>query len=267
MDDALRTGLWNALLTNHFAFVEADPYGYGPAKLYPVGGLEKTCRLVWSMYFKEPLDTYPKSWEGIHERMRKYFFGAPWNEVYDFVEFIPKAFERDDVNDAFYRQANAVLVREMSAYRFVSGSVVRVTDQVEIDAIESGLHLPRSLRTVTEHLERALEHLSDRDSPDYRNSIKESISAVEGICALATGQQKADFNAALRLLEQRAGLHGALKSAFNSLYGYTSDSSGIRHALLDEATLSHDDAKFMLVACSAFVNYLKALFEMAGIRY
>lgn len=77
------------------------------------------------------------------------------------------------------------------------------------------------------------------------------------MCALITGQQKSDLNAALRELERRVGLHGALKSAFNSLYGFTSDSNGIRHALLDETNLTFDDAKFMLVTCSAFVNYLK----------
>ncbi|WGS63939.1 hypothetical protein [Marinitoga aeolica] len=42
------------------------------------------------------------------------------------------------------------------------------------------------------------------------------------------------------------------------LYGYTSDEKGIRHALLEgESTnISFDEAKFMLVSCSAYVNYL-----------
>jgi len=44
-----------------------------------------------------------------------------------------------------------------------------------------------------------------------------------------------------------------------ALYGYTSDSGGIRHALSDEdVTPTFEDAKFMLVSCSAFINYLKA---------
>ena len=110
-----------------------------------------------------------------------------------------------------------------------------------------------------------MARLSDRKSPDYRNSIKESISAVEGMCALITRQERSDLNAALRELERHVGLHGALKAAFNSLYGFSSDSNGIRHALLDEAKLTFDDAKFMLVTCSAFVNYLKALMAQAGL--
>ena len=56
-------------------------------------------------------------------------------------------------------------------------------------------------------------------------------------------------------------IHSALKSAFWSLYGYTSDESGIRHNTgIDEKT-TFEEAKFMLVACSAFLNYLMQIYE------
>lgn len=59
------------------------------------------------------------------------------------------------------------------------------------------------------------ELLADRKSPDYRNSIKESISAVEAICKLITGSQKATLEDALRQLETKLGsVHPALKDAF-----------------------------------------------------
>ena len=51
------------------------------------------------------------------------------------------------------------------------------------------------------------------------------------------------------------------------LYGYTSDADGIRHALLDESDLDFEDAKFMLVSCSAFTNYLKGKAIKAGIDF
>lgn len=46
------------------------------------------------------------------------------------------------------------------------------------------------------------------------------------------------------------------RAALGNLYGYTSDGDGIRHSLLEEPNLDYSDAKFMLVTCSAFVNYL-----------
>jgi len=61
-------------------------------------------------------------------------------------------------------------------------------------------------------------------------------------------------------------MHSALKSAFSSLYGYTSDADGIRHALLNEPNLYFEDAKFMLVSCSTFINYLIIKASKAGIK-
>jgi len=40
-------------------------------------------------------------------------------------------------------------------------------------------------------LSRALELLSDRKQPDYRNSIKESISAVEATCQVFASKSRA----------------------------------------------------------------------------
>jgi hypothetical protein len=53
-------------------------------------------------------------------------------------------------------------------------------------------------------------------------------------------------------------LHPALAEGLSKLYGWTSDAEGIRHALMDEPSLSFAEAKYMLVSCSAFVNYLTA---------
>ena len=112
------------------------------------------------------------------------------------------------------------------------------------------------LRGAREHLSSALRLLSDRDQPDYRNSIKESISSVESAAAALTGSKKPELKDALRLLETKGRLHPALRGTFERLYGWTSDESGVRHALMEESSLDFSDAYFMLVACSAFVYYL-----------
>ena len=70
----------------------------------------------------------------------------------------------------------------------------------------------------------------------------------------------------MKVLTDKIELHTALQQAFKKLYGYTSDADGIRHALLEEASLDFEDAKFMLVACSAFVNYLKIKASKVGIQ-
>jgi hypothetical protein len=140
-----------------------------------------------------------------------------------------------------------------------------VTSESEIESIEESLSATEKLKPVNEHLTVALSYLSDRQSPDYRNSIKEAISAVESLCNLIAGD-KSTLGEALSKVEQVISIHPALKKAFSSIYGYTSDASGIRHAMLDSSNLAFEDAKFMLVSCSAFINYLLAKATKAQVK-
>ncbi len=90
---------------------------------------------------------------------------------------------------------------------------------------------------------------------------------MEAICNRILSSSKATLGQALSELDEQklVTVHPALREAFKKLYGYTSDAGGIRHALLDESNLDFEDAKFMLVSCSAFVNYLRAKAIKAGI--
>lgn len=42
----------------------------------------------------------------------------------------------------------------------------------------------------------------------------------------------------------------------NKKFQNTSDAEGIRHALLNESSLGYEDSLYMLISCSAFINYL-----------
>lgn len=55
---------------------------------------------------------------------------------------------------------------------------------------------------------------------------------------------------------KRHSLHNAFKQGVIKLYGWTSDAGGIRHALIEAPEVDEADARFMLVSCSAVVNYL-----------
>jgi hypothetical protein len=175
---------------------------------------------------------------------------ADWSAVYDFVEFVASRQWSSKLNARF----NAVLEEHLSAYRFVGEILVPITSEEEITAVEQAMSHGSQFKPAIAHLETALARLADRASPDYRNSIKESISAVEAVCQILTGDPKATLGQALK----KIGIHPALEKGFSAIYGYTSDADGIRHALLEDSTVDTDDAKFFLVSCSAFINYLIA---------
>lgn len=255
MDDALRNGLWNVLSdccwSRHVADMDAHTWvGQSLGPLF---------QQLWRHFFKARIDTLADSWAAPFRMIEFEFFEFDWFRVYDFLEFVVDNDPELDAK-AFMTECNCVLEHEMSAYRFVGGKIAELTSEEEIAEIEEALQVPDTYAPVREHLGTALELMSDREVPDYSNSMKESISAVEALCQIIVGDPNATLGDALKKLEHRYQLHGALKSAFNSLYGYTSDAHGIRHArgLDDSHDLQFEDAKFMLVACSAFVNYMIA---------
>lgn len=259
VDLALLNGLWNALTIVYWEEV-AWSSGLYPGHYLSArsnSAYRDLCRQLWTDYFKLPLDDLPNDWDVVLRRIREYFVGSAWYSIYDFIEFVSMHFPDTQRNAKFRAIANRVLERELSAYRFVDKQVVRVVDYEEIKAIEEAVATPLSGARL--HLRRALELLADRQSPDYRNSIKESISAVESMCRMLGGEGPVSLPRALRALSAKVRVHPALQGAFEKLYGYSSDEEGVRHALLkDDAQVGFEEAKFMLIACSAFVNFVAA---------
>lgn len=149
-----------------------------------------------------------------------------------------------------------MLQREMSGFRFVGGKLVRITSEEEINSIEEALAASTDSAQAT-HLGAALRLLSDRAQPDYRNSTKESVSAVEALAKKLSGSRKQGVEDALSILERKGKLPTALKNAMTSLYGYASNNrTGVRHAIGDSAVeVGFAEAKFALVTCSAVINW------------
>lgn len=261
MDEGLWNRLWNALTLFYWRKVKG-------AWLSENENVNALVQMLWHSYFKKPTDTIEDLWLKTHPVIRAWYFKFEWYEVYDFLEFVSKNYpdEGGSVNENFRQLCNGILEEELSAYRFVGEEIAEITSEEEITEIEEALGTGGRLQPVAEHLTQALSLLSDRKSPDYRNSIKESISAVEALCKLITGKPKAEFADGLREIDKRVKLHPALKNSFNSMYGYTSDADGIRHALLDEPSLNFEDAKLMLVSCSAFINYVKVKASRTGLK-
>ncbi len=188
-----------------------------------------------------------------------------WFTKFDLIEFtisiLRKMTPQNDRNfttvvNSFVKILNSTFKRLDYAYRVVDDQIVEITDQEEIAAIEEAIGQKPAVKT---HLEEALKHLSNRTAPDYRNSIKESISAVEALCREITGEST--LGPALKSLEKKGiEIPRFMLSGIEKLYVYTNDANtGIRHALMDDKEVpSFEEAKFMLVACSSFVNYIQA---------
>lgn len=256
INEDLKVSLWNLFYDLYLAHFTWDLSNITVQERYYF-------EYIFVEFFKTPLDkVHGYNIKSVYVDKIKVgaFLGKkldfPWYMTYDFLEFaISNDYDKNRKN-CFITAINKCLKKEVAAYRLVKGQVTRITSDIEISEIETAIN--KSSNEVTIHLEQALIHLSNKVSPDYRNSIKESISAVESYCNTLTKTQKITLGQALDSLEKKTKIqiNPALKEGFKKIYGWTCGSDGIRHGLMEESHVGFEEAQFMLVACSAFINYL-----------
>jgi AbiJ N-terminal domain 4 len=249
-----RTRLWN-IFHSDFSRPNTQPIPYSitaEVKFSPMGNI--FLRGVWTEFFGERLDRYP-GYEAVIAHIANGFERGAWHFPFDIWEEIFKAHPPPIPQPEQTAEAiRKALERENTAYTFVGGLFVERMTTSEVQSIEKVLFSP--IEGIRKHFITALQFLSDRKNPNYRNSVKESISAVETACKHLTGLEKATLGDALNKLHNKRSLHQAFKDALAKLYGWTSDEDGIRHSIMESDNIERADAQFMLVTCSAFVNYL-----------
>ncbi|HSW11242.1 MAG TPA: hypothetical protein VLI06_00285 [Solimonas sp.] len=219
-------------------------------------------------FFRIEVETVPSEDWLAAKWLQNRFSKLPWNRAYEFVEFVVRhlqAFDPAPSTKKFVGGLNWLLEREHAGFRFVGDTLVPITDEVELAAVQQALTAKDGVAAAREHIHQAAILLGKRPDPDYRNSVKESISAIESF-AKTLGIDKKGLADPLEELGKRLDLHQAMRAGFVKLYAYTSDAAGIRHALLDDSKpVGLAEAHYMLVACSAFLNFLVMKASEAGL--
>lgn len=255
LDVETRTELWNVLVILRSVFRQVDIETYNQDETE-----SQTLDAVWAWEFKQPRDER-RGYEQVWGRIKKTVLEAEWFDVLDLLEAIVRYLDRyqthttADTWSELLKVYNDRFEHYLVGYRFIGTELTPVDSSAEADAIAGALEATDEIAGARHALNRAVELLADRQTPDYPNSIKESISAVEAVVRRITGE--GTLGAGLNKVEA-AGLviHPALKGAWSKMYGYASDGHGIRHGSIEAANADQALAKYMLVTCSAFVSYL-----------
>lgn len=253
LDADTRTALWNVLNTLRTVL---DDVSRRTISKTP----DQLLAAVWAREFKRAADEQPSDsrlWGEIKTRV----LAGEWFDVLDLLERIVgylKVYEDSQtkplvkaIKEAFNTQFEHYLV----GYRFIGVEITPLDDTTQSKAVSEAVGDAGSIKGARHHLERAIELLSDRTNPDYPNSIKESISAVEAVCVAITGEKT--LGAAVKKLGAAGvAIHPSLETAWSKMYGWTSDANGIRHGSIDRPDTNQELAKYVLVTCSAFVSLL-----------
>lgn len=256
MNIELRNTIWNVI----YVFI-LQKHSNGGTSFANSPVLKSFFENLYMFHLKQPIDGISHFKSDQLERFKQFFYNSGWDEVYDLVEFIYSwHYFDDEQKDSFKSLINESLEIENSAYRMLNGHVAEIVSKEEVEEVQSAIGLSGKYFSVKEHINQAVSLLSDRKNPDYRNSIKESISAVESLASIVVGE-KGTLGQLIKALENRKVIPPSIKTAYTALYGYTSNEDGIRHAMLDKSDLNYTDARYMLIVCSAFVNYVIEFIE------
>ena len=208
------------------------------------------------LFFKQPIDKFDYKVSGNNERLKAMIQRANIGELFNLVEFIVR---HPGCSGELKRELADAFVMARAAYRvFDNKHIAAIGTEEQAAAFEHAIADTEAKNAAAARKQLIAAGVALRNS-DWAGSVRESIHAVEAMAVrLAPGTDT--LGAALKALEQRGHLHGSLKAAFGSLYGYSCDEEGVRHALVfgDEAQADEADALFMLGACASFVSYLLA---------
>ena len=206
------------------------------------------------LFFKQPADNFPYLVDKNEQRLNGFIQRADIGSLFDLVEFLV---QHPGCSTELKRELTGAFVTVRAAYRIFDNQYIAAigTDEQAM-AFERAI-VDAEVKNATAARKQLIAAGVALRNSDWAGSVRESIHAVEAMAVrLAPGTDT--LGAALRVLEQRGYLHGSLKAAFGSLYGYSSNEEGVRHALVfgDEAQVDEADALFMLGACASFVSYL-----------
>ena len=260
VDNELRTSVYNAL----FQWLDIMDKANGR-----LGGVVKD---VWAGYWRKPLDEMPDRTYWFQKSLKDYCEKCDWFGLYDVIEAIaasvdaeqeewgygyPQQLSKKDKLDLLGMLVNEALEREHSGYRYVEKVIVPITNKDELSSLEAAAAGGGLFSGAGMHMRSALAHIAAKPEPDYRNAVKEAISAVESAAKAFAGSDSGTLADAVKILKRDYNLHPALADGWLKLYGFTNDEGGIRHsASNDEVKVDFALAKYMVVTASAFVNYL-----------
>lgn len=228
ISDEARVKIWDLL--------SMCAWRYSSRQYYTNLGWIPILRSLHSDFLRRPIDELNRrTGQDIRDFYRQgVLYSFEFHEVFDLLELImrhescPSGFELDMAR-IFVRCRLAYVVFTQEPVTILP-AVTKEEGDILVEAIEE--FQSAGLSGTSKHIRTAGEFINQGNWP---GSIRESINAVESVARLVDPKASKTLGPALNSLERSGKLHPALKSAFNKIYGYTSDEEGIRHPLITSA--------------------------------
>jgi hypothetical protein len=124
-------------------------------------------------------------------------------------------------------------------------------------SLDNQLAAPR-YSTVREHWGKAGQYLHGA-APDLPNAAKEAVCAVEALAQIISRQPSATLGDCIKSLRSSKRVASPLLKGLEELWGFTSDSPGVRHGSSRAITLTAPEAQYAVDQAAASLRLLLSL--------
>lgn len=235
--------------------------------------LYRTCR--YELNYTEQQEYEPIFKEGLYK--------ASWNKVFMFIERVYDvyldevllydrngdpydcAYTKDEVKEEFSKEINTLLLEDNIAFEFQNGEFYRrgrAITQKSIMRVGTVLGDNR-LQKVKKHFLKALEFFRSKDKPDYENTIKEAICALELTFDVLSGKKiSKDFASMVKQFEGNSEkqIPSPIIQSMIKIYGYRNSGEGVSHGIDKGLRVTELEAELILNIAATNITYLYDFF-------
>jgi hypothetical protein len=223
--------------------------------------------------------SYVASIKEARDDVELYLQTLDWPQVYDLCERLhndlvhgtsfdtPDGFVtilRTDSQQFVTEELERLFEEERLGYEFRDGQVQRRTKRhtIELTGKAEVALLDLGLRAARMHFSKALRHFRDRDTPDYENSVKEAVCAVEAAAKGLFPESKAatlgDF-AKWATRSQAPLLPKPLGDTVTGIYAFRNSGEGVSHGATAGGAVTAQLAEYVLAVAASQVILLASL--------
>lgn len=190
--------------------------------------------------------------DSLEKLFNNIFEQGKFNVILDVIEIIVSSISLTNIN--LYDEFNLLFEENFVGYRFINKLICPISNELERQEIENAFST--NYDKVNLHITKALDLLSNRDKPDYHNSIKESAMAIEALGNI-TGNGGVYTNIKKIIDPTQSISNKLLFKSIEDFIHFVNEEPGIRHDNNNGVNdITFDEAKFCLVIASGIINYL-----------
>ena len=208
---------------------------------------------------------YQMEWVKVYELIERLYLKLESVNKYDINgNFEYEITSIGEVQDYFTKEIKNLMIEEKHGYDFNQCIFMRkgyIQTTKSINKVMPVLAEPKLTKTRI-HYMKAIEYFYSMKNPDYENTIKESVCALEAsLIALFSPEIAKNFDIAIRKLEGIDTMQAPapIIESIIKIYGYRNSGSGVAHATDKGLKVSEKEAELIMALTASYITYFHSL--------